>query len=271
VILLHAAKSRLWSVRNGAFVSRPLFTRDPRGAPIAMGRAMSLSRVTPLLLVLATACSPIALSPALRAVPLETAETAREGHVAVRASGGAHTSVYTAGGGIGVGVAPDVEVQLEGTFADVEQLNGRRISPFVGTGRIGLKHRLLECLAVTAGVGAGAGPWGAFSGGDLGIILAYENPYVIPFFAARMQFSVPINPQTELASDGNGGTLSLSPTTTFWFQPSSGIRIPFCHEGACDGTRVSLTLAVAWTQMYEMAPERTGSGIGFEGGITVEP
>lgn len=237
-----------------------------------MREGMSLSRLAPLLLLLATACTPLAASPALRSVPLETVETAREGHVAIRASGGAHTSVYTAGGGIGIGVAQDVELQAEGTFADVEQLAGRSVSPFVGTGRIGIKHRLLDCLAVTGGVGAGVGPWGAYSGGDLGILLAYENPWVVPFFAARVQLSQPIDPHTEIASDGNSGTLMLTPTTTFWLQPSTGVRIPFCHEGECDGTRVSLVLAFAWTEMYEVAsPERFGTGLGFEGGLVVEP
>jgi hypothetical protein len=241
---------------------------------------MSITRLAPLLLLLATACSPIALSPALRSVPLETAATAREGHVVMRGGAGYHggwgAEVTTASGGAGIGVAQDVELQVEGNFAydDTIAHGTRSLSPFVGAGRIGIKHRLLDCLAVTGGVGAGSGPWGAFGGGDLGVILAYENPYVIPFFAARMQLSLPINAQTETFVDTNGSgttTTFLTPNATFWFQPSTGVRVPLCWNDGCDGTRVSLVLAVAWTQIAQVNAPHDGGAFGVEGGILIEP
>jgi len=239
---------------------------------------MQLTRIAPLLLILSTACSPIALSPPIRSVPLETAATAREGHVAIRAGGGIHggwdVETTPTAGGIGIGVARDVEVQVDGSFAYDQDLDhsGRHVSPFFGAGRIGVKHRLADYVALTGGVGAGSGPWGAFTGSDLGIILAYENPYLIPFFAARMQLSVPLNAQTETIVDSsNMSSALLTPNTTLWLQPSTGVRIPLCWNDGCDGTRVSITLAVAWTSIVQAGAPHDGSVVGFEGGLTIEP
>lgn len=242
---------------------------------------MSITRLAPALLLMTTACSPIALSPAIRSVPLETAATTREGHVAVHGGAGYHADgwgqeVTTASGGIGVGLAEDVELQAEGSFAYDSAIDHstRSLSPFAAAGRIGIKHRVADSVAFTGGLGTGSGPWGAFAGGDLGLVLAYENPYVIPFFAARMQLSVPIDPQTETLLDHNGSgttTTFLSPNATFWFQPSTGIRVPLCWEDGCDGTRVSLVVAVAWTEILQVNAPHDGGSIGFQGGIVVEP
>lgn len=242
---------------------------------------MNLTRaLTCLSALFAVACSPIALSPAIRTVPLETAQTVRADHVAVRASGGGHDEVFgprvaTASGGLSVGVVDDVELQLDGSFAYVASLESRAtLSPYAAAGRIGVKHQPVEWLALTAGVGAGSGPWGAFMGGDLGVILAYENPYVVPFFAARMQLSQPIHGQTErlvtMQSDGTDMITLLSPTTTFWFQPSTGVRIPICTDSACDGVRVSLTAAFAWTFAVVVDQPHNGDALGGEAGLQIE-
>ncbi len=226
--------------------------------------------------LLATACSPIAVSAPARTLPLETAETVREGHVGIRAGGGVHSDdwggeVGVASGGVGVGVAEDVELQASGSFAYADALSGRTPSPFFLAGHLGLKHRVLESLAFTGGVGFGAGPWGSFFAGDLGAIVAYENPYVVPFFAARLQISTPMSASTETFTDENGTATLLTPHTTLWLQPSTGVRIPICYQDECSGTRVSLTLAVAWTAAVQVDAIHDGQGFGAEGGLQIEP
>jgi len=228
------------------------------------------------LAALATACSPIAVSAPTRTLPLETAETVREGHVGVRAGGGIHTDGWggelgTGTGGVGIGVARDVELQAEGSFAWSDAVSQRGRSPFFAAGHVGVKHRVLDVLAFTGGIGFGAGPWGSFFGGDLGAILAYENPYVIPFFAARLQISTPLDASTELVTDDNGVTTMLTPHTTLWLQPSTGLRFPICWQDECGGTRVSLTLAVAWTAAIQVDAIHDGQGFGAEGGLLIEP
>jgi hypothetical protein len=232
-----------------------------------------------LSVLLCGACSPVALSPAIRTIPLETAQTVRAEHVAVRASGGGSSEVFgphVAGGsgGLSVGLVDSVELQLDGSFVYVFGLDEHRsLSPYAAAGRIGIKHQPLDWLAFTAGVGTGSGPWGAFMGGDLGVIVAYENPYVVPFFAARMQLSLPVNGQTEtfvsMQSDGSDMITLLRPTTTVYFQPSTGIRIPLCTETSCDGVRVSLTAAFAWTWAI-VVDQHNGDSLGGQGGIQVE-
>jgi hypothetical protein len=232
-----------------------------------------------LTILLSTACAPLAASPAIRTIPLESAQTVRAEHVAVRASGGGHDQIFgpdvaTGSGGISVGLAERAELQLDGAFGYVDGLDhSRALSPWAAAGRIGIKHQPVDWLALTGGMGAGSGPWGAFMGGDLGIIFAYENPYIVPFFAARMQLSMPVNGQTELlvtqSGDGTSTTTLLSPTTTFWFQPSTGVRIPICTDTACDGVRISLTAAFAWT-VAVVVDQHNGEALGGEAGLQIE-
>jgi hypothetical protein len=224
------------------------------------------------------ACAPIAVTPAIRTVPLESAQTVRPEHVAVRASGGGHHTGWegaaTAGGGVSVGVVEDVEVQLDGSFAYFMGFGSRALSPYAAAGRIGIKHQPLEWLAFTGGLGAGSGPWGAFFGGDLGVIFAYENPYFVPFFATRMQLSLPVDGMTERIRvehpDREDTFTVLNPTTTLWFQPSVGFRIPICTDAACDGARISLTAAFAWTMIVAVDQAHNGGALGAEGGLQIE-
>jgi hypothetical protein len=235
---------------------------------------------TPLLLLasvaLATGCTPIALSPPSQFVPLHTVETARVGHVTLRGSGGGQDygrEIASGSGGVSVGVAPDVEVQVDGTGAFIGGMEGRAVTPVIGVARVGVQQRVEDWLAFSGGIGAGAGPWGAFTAGDLGVIFAYENPYFVPFFAARMQLSIPVNPAAETITQMSGGMTSmfqLAPSTTMWLQPSTGFRIPFCRDAGCDGVRVSLVVAASWTHALTIDTGFSWSAIGAEGGLVVE-
>jgi hypothetical protein len=239
----------------------------------------TLPRLVCLAALFSVACAPIAVTPAIRTVPLESAQTVRAEHVAVRASGGGHHTgwepVATGSGGVSVGLVDHVELQLDGAFAYLGGLCcSRDISRYAGAGRIGIKHQPLEWLAFTGGMGAGSGPWGAFLGADLGAIFAYENPYVVPFFAARMQLSQPIDGQTErivtTSGDGTETVTLLDQTMTLWFQPSAGVRIPICTDATCDGVRISLTAAFAWTMIVAVDQAHNGGALGGEAGLQIE-
>lgn len=243
-----------------------------------MAHASFVTRAIPALaLLLTVACAPIAVTPGIRTVPLESAQTVRRDHVAIRAGGGAHTDwvvAATGQGGVSVGLDDELELQLDGSFAWVQSLESRAVSPFAAAGRVGIKHQPVDWLALTVGVGAGAGPWGGFVGGDLGIIFAYENPYVVPFFALRMQIGLPVNGQTEriveMQSGGSETVRLLDPTTSLWFQPSTGIRIPICTDDACEGVRVSLTAAFAWSALVAIDQEHNAQVLGGEAGLQIE-
>jgi hypothetical protein len=223
-----------------------------------------------------SACTRVAVTPPIRTVPLESVATTREGHVALRSSGGVHATwgaIATGSGGVSVGVHPDAELQLDGAFGYSENLDEddvRTISPFAGAARIGLKHRLTPYLALTIGGGGGVGPWGTFLGGDVGGIVAYENPYAVPFFAARLQLATPISPQTEVYFE-NEVEHRLTASTVLYLQPSIGVRFPIPVSADPDGPRLSLTLATAWTTgvVFDHDGDPTHA-FGGEAGFVVE-
>lgn len=227
-----------------------------------------------LVALLATACAPYAATPAIRTVPLETVAPVRPDHVAFSVSGGVHSpEVYESAARVRVGLVQDVELQLEGSWAYAAPLErDRALSGHAGAGRIGVKHRVLEWLAFTGGLGSGSGPWGAFGGADVGAIFAYENPYVVPFVDARMQLTTPFAPETErhLTANGDGTTMVrlLTPTTTLWLQTSTGVRIPICGE--CDGMRGSVIGGVSWTHLYALDQDRHSGGLGGTLGLELE-
>jgi hypothetical protein len=274
----HTRHRSLWLDRNATLGSRLFRRRIVLARPLRWRLVMTRTIVPMLFALLASACAPFALSPPTQLVPLHTVETVRLGHVAVRAGGGAHSwgsgsAVASGSGGVSVGVAPDVEVQADGMGAWLGGLETRAVTPVVGAGRIGVQHRVEDWLAFSGGAGAGAGPWGAFAGTDLGMILAYENPYLVPFFAARMQLSVPIDPRPETVTNTNGSmttTMMIAPGATMWFQPSTGVRIPFCRDAGCDGVRVSRILAGAWTTGFGLDSGNAWGSLGGEGALVLE-
>jgi hypothetical protein len=227
-----------------------------------------------LVALLATACTPYAATPAIRTVPLETVAPIRPDNVALSVSGGvASSEVYESAARVRVGLVEDLELQLEGSWAYAAPLErDRALSGHAGAGRVGVKHRVLEWLAFTGGLGSGSGPWGAFGGADVGAIFAYENPYVVPFFDARMQLTTPFGPETErlVTSNGDGTTMVrlLTPTTTMWLQASTGVRIPIC--GTCEGVRGSVIGGVSFTQLYALDQDRTSGGLGGTLGLELE-
>jgi hypothetical protein len=228
-----------------------------------------------LLALVTTACTPYAMSPAARLLPLESVATTRAGHVALSAQGGAYEphDLPTGTAALRVGATDDVEVQFSGLVAWLGLLSQRNVSPWVVGGRVGVRHRVERWLAFRGGLTAGGGPWGAFGVGDLGVVFAYENPDIVPFIAADVQLSVPLVPTSETATIGGSmpTMIQISPAPTFWFQPSGGFRIPICRrDEQCDGTRVSLLVAASWTQGYSIDGHGWGA-FGGEGGLLVEP
>lgn len=217
------------------------------------------------------ACTPTAFSPPIRMVPLETTEVVRPDRTAIAASFGGHEAGFYSGTArVRQGlIAEHLELQLEGSAMYSSILEDQRpANEWSGGARIGLKHRVVPHVAFTGGVGGGTGPWGSYVGTDLGMIFAYENPYAVPFIALRMQISVPVSVRPEMVPE-EMGTLVVSPYTTLYFQPSTGVRIPFCHED-CD-VRVALTMAASFTGFYIVPPVDFSWGIfGAEGGVEIE-
>lgn len=234
-----------------------------------MGLGMSsFSRLGVALATLSLgACTPFALSPPARTLPLESAATLEEGQVAVQASGGYHDSLDVEVGGAAVrarvGVVSHLEAQVEGTYAYVDY--GDERSPHLGAGRVGLKVAPIPHVAFLAGVGVGTHSYGSFAAPDVGAIVAYENPYFVPWTAFRGFVSLPIDANSVVVTqpDGNGGVDSfvLVPPSTAGWQLSTGFRIPVeIRRGEGEsGVRLDLLAGVGVSNLHSLEDgEREG-------------
>lgn len=124
------------------------------------------------LFVLAS-CTPFALSPPARSLPLESSATLRPGTVAVQAGGGGTTltvNAATVRARGRVGVVPTLELQTEGGYDWIDY--GDERSRHLGAGRAGLKWAPVPWFALVAGVGGHA--HGPFVATDFGLVFTWE-------------------------------------------------------------------------------------------------
>lgn len=213
-------------------------------------RFASLSKVAPLAALLATACTPFALSPPARTLPLESSATLDEGDLAVQAAAGPHQAIgrygAEAAARVRYGVVEHVEAQAEASYAYIDY--GDERSPHLGAGRLGLKYAPIEHLAFVAGLGAGGHVHGGFIAPDAGVILAYENPYLVPWAAVRGTISVPVDPSSAVVSQGTADPFVLVPPNTAGVQVSTGVRVPVSIDEE-RGVRLNLLGGVAFSYL----------------------
>jgi hypothetical protein len=118
--------------------------------------------------------------------------------------------------------------------------------------RAGAKFLPWRHLALAAGLGAGASAAGAFASPDLGAIIAFENPYLVPFAALRGYLSVPIAPQSVLLGydydEDPDEPITDSPKLTAGMSITGGLRVPLRRR---DEERGSFLLGVAVTEMAD--------------------
>lgn len=201
-------------------------------------------------------CTPIALSPPARTLPLESSATLEEGRVAVQAGAGGSpfSSVVTGALRARIAWTDVLEVQAEGSYAHVRYDDPR--SPHIGMGRLGVKLAPVPHLAFVAGMGAGGHAHGAYLAPDVGVIAAYENRVLVPWFSARLSYSAPINPTTITVVTTTFGGMperhALVPDPTLCWQLTTGLRVPIRIEsGALERVDVLAGLGVTGIEGLE--------------------
>lgn len=175
-------------------------------------------------------------SPPARTLPLETARVLEDGKYAVQLSAADHgldfdnnaiSGTATVRRGFGDGWEGSVEASA--IKANPEKATAVELSPWAGSGRIGVKRRLVgDALAAEVGLGGGGYVGGGYFSPDVALITSYENPYVVPFLSVRAGVSQPIGPREvdlSLAGDGEGVHLS-TPITTGFYGFNLGLRVP---------------------------------------------
>jgi hypothetical protein len=241
--------------------------RSPLPAPPA------LILLAPLLAV-GTGCTHNVFSPPARALPLETAATLPEGDTGVQLEGGQGGALFgpdLAFGSARVrhGLTGDLDLDVDATLIRVT--NGDSavdVSRNIYAVRGGVKARLVSALSLAAGLGGGYSAAGAFVSPDMGPILAWENPYAVPFLTGRVGFSQPISPRpvdTSSASDGPGAFVE-TPRTTWIVTVAGGIRVPIgWAEHPAGTTRGSLLAGLGFTHLADTRDKETYSQLALGG------
>jgi hypothetical protein len=134
------------------------------------------------------------------------------------------------------GIAEAVEVGADAHFA---KINGepadKELKPYLGILRVGAKWEFLkDFVALTAGAGGGLSDAGLYIAPDLGLVVAFENPYAIPYATISGYVSQPVDPKpVDLSTEDEGvGTNIQTPEFTFGFTWAAGLRVPlYLHTG----------------------------------------
>jgi hypothetical protein len=188
-------------------------------------------------------CAHQVYSPPARMLPLESAATLSEGETGVQVEGAVHEAAFGGSAESGAvrvrhGFGANVEGALE---ADGLHIDGHSVAhtyPDAFAARAGIKAEILgHDLSITAGLGTGGSAGGGFVSPDAGIILAFENSYVVPFASVRASASLPFDRHT-VDTGGVGDSMGeylYQPPLTWIGGGLIGFRVPFgCKAAPCD-------------------------------------
>ena len=192
--------------------------------------------VIPLALVAlaGTACSHRVYSPPARMMPLASPAVA-EGVVvggSVSTQGALFgPDVVGASGQVRYGATETLETSAEVMVVHVEGDSVADTHPNIYGARVGVKwapEPVSRFLALTGGVGGGASAGGGFVSPDLGLVVGWENRYVVPFVGFEASVSLPIDAQAVDTSEGDDdlGTHVSTPDRTWATRLTVGLRVP---------------------------------------------
>ena len=224
------------------------------------------------------------MTPPTTAGVLTTPATAGKGNVVVGANGGVHGAVFgptvaNVGGRLRYGLLEDLELVVDGTGFVVAEDSVADEHRGLYALRAGTKFRVVEHFALLGGLGLGYAPaFGVFGGVDLGFVAAFENPYAIPFFAGRVAFGAPINPDGvdtgQAESDDLPGEVVAAPDRTLVASGELGMRVPVGPRLDAQRRRVNLLGAFVLTYLHDgrggLIEERNGvTAVGMNLGVEV--
>ena len=214
-----------------------------------MHQAHSISRLIALsALVLALeGCFSRAMVPPNMASVMTTSATLADEESSLALNVGGHVAVFgpsvlSVDGRFGHALTDDLQLDLAGSGYAFLGSDPRDQHRGVYSGRVGLKYRLHPGVALIGGLGGGFSPvGGGFVGADVGVVFAFENPYIVPYWALRAFGGVPVLPSVVQGEDG-----SAAPAETIGGTFETGIRIPMPPS-----RRVSLFTSFGGTVLYD--------------------
>lgn len=198
----------------------------------------------PAALAAAQGCTAQVYSPPSRMPSLESVATLGEGKVAVAGRGGAHAEVFGPGlafgaGKVRYGVSEHTDAYAEGSLLVVTNDTGSQVenpSRVGGALQLGVKHELAKWFAVHGGLGGGLHAFGGFVAPEVGAVVAYENPYFVPFFDVTLSASAPLGGRSRILrfdSDEKTREERHEARFTGYLAGTAGFRIPIAFpEGS---------------------------------------
>ncbi len=223
-------------------------------------------------LVITTGCTAHVFSPPANIAPMESVAVTPSGDT--RLAGfvtsqtldfGPHTSTVSLRVKQGLGYNLSVGMDANLTGIDTTQANDKDVAGQIGSARINGKWSPIgNYFALTAGFGAGTHTGGQFIAPDLGIVLAYENPYLIPFANVSGFLSQPLNAKAVDISYGDDpvGTKVQTPDTTWGATWTLGLKLPLSNvSGIPFSPYFGITGAALWDDKEDTRVA------GFSGGI----
>lgn len=244
--------------------------------PVALRGAMRrnlLVRSTALAVPFLAGCNSTLYSPPVRPMPLESAATLPAGDTGLQIEGASHDRIFgptILSGTVRVrhGVTEDVDVSADVSMMhlDVHADAPITTSKTVRSARGGAKVRLAKPLAIAAGFGGGYSAAGAFVSPEIGPTVAWENRYVVPFFATRFGVSQPISSLPIDTSQAQDGSRIDRPRTTWLATGVVGLRVPLGGSEPQPGrVRGSLLAGIGATHVADDRDEDTFGQIAVGG------
>lgn len=248
--------------------------RDDRWAHTlsALSSLSSLLVLAFLGIASAVGCTAKPFSPPGRISPLETASAVPRDDVSLQISSGYYGSVFGVEGITvhargAVGVAEHVDVNFGGDIVHITNEGSSGESPNIWSARVGTRWspEIFENFAaLTGGAAVGASTGGGFVSPDVGMNLAWPNPYLVPYWAMSAFLSVPFAAQAVDVSsiDDPPGTTFITPQLTWGFTGAGGVMVPIELPKGRIGLFAGLGLTILDTDGVE------SSGVwGFNGGV----
>jgi hypothetical protein len=221
--------------------------------------------------VAASGCNRHVFSPPARIGVLESAATVGQGRTGVQVEGSDNGSLLGPDVTTGTlqgrhGISRSVDLSLSSSFVHIK--GGAHENPNALTHRAGAKLGVARWFAVDAGLGAGYSAAGAFVSPDLGVVAAWENPYLVPFYGLTFLASVPIGPRSVDVShaDETPGTHLGKPKPTFGVGSLMGLRVPLLPGAkAPRPNEIQGSLLLGWRFLFLADSEDDESFTGFAG------
>lgn len=186
--------------------------------------------------LVATGCSsPHLYSHRGRVAIIESAKTVGEDQHSVGVYAGNttlgefNTSHLTAG--VRQGLRDNLELGVDASFGKFSDwtLTKNVRKPTIWSARLSTKWApevFHNNFAVIGGVGGGTHVGSQFISPDIGFVLAYDNPHVVPYMSVSFYASVPLNAQRVVLGHRDRIEYIAAPTFTWGATTAAGLRVP---------------------------------------------